>query len=212
VRIGVPLNDSTVPNAVLKCNYEEAPDFAPPIYFSPFVGKEIAAGSSRKWSVDDIAAFVAIRAERKLGSSIADAPTRQSQILFASSAPDGAVNAVMPGATTDNDTGIDCMYETMSTQDLMRVNQLGGLSVNATGYGDLYVSVVSGRRSATAPDGHIDLKPLRLADTQDKAPPGVGARGQNERFRLRFTNGKQPNYWFDLKYAVLYARPVATSR
>src|SRR5947209_184993 len=104
----------------------------------------------------------------------------------------------MPGATTDNDTGIDCMYETMSTQDLMRVNQLGGLSVNATGYGDLYVSVVYGRRSATAPDGHIDLKPLRLADTQDKAPPAVGARGQNEHRRQITAEGakdakSQPN-------------------
>src|SRR5947209_6780375 len=129
VRIGVPLNDSTVPNAVLKCNYEEAPDFAAPIYFSPFVGKEIAAGSSRKWSVDDIAAFAGIRAERKLTNSNLDAATRQSQILFASSAPDGTVNAIMPGTFTDNGAGIDCIYETVSTQDLLRVNQLGGVSV-----------------------------------------------------------------------------------
>ena len=212
VRIGVPLNDSTVPNAVLKCNYEEAPDFAAPIYFSPFVGKEIATGSSRKWSVDDIAAFVGIRAERRLSSSIADAPTRQSQLLFASAGPDGAINAIIPGTFNDNGGGIDCVYETVSTQDLLRVNQLGGISVNATGFGDLNVSVVYGRKSAIAPDGRIDLKPLKLADTQDKAPPGVGARGQNERFRLRFSNGKQPNFWFDLKYAILYARPVATSR
>jgi hypothetical protein len=212
IRVGVPLNDSTVPNAVLKCSYEEAPDFSPPIYFSPFVGKEVAAGSCRKWSVDDVAAYVAVRAERKLGSTITDAATRQSQILFASSAPDGAVNAIVPGTFSDNGAGIDCIYETVSTQDLLRVNQLGGISVNATGYGDLNVSVIFGRKSATAPDGRIDLRPIKLVDTQDKAPPGVGARGQNERFRLRFSNGKQPNYWFDLKYAVLYARPVASSR
>jgi hypothetical protein len=213
IRIGVPLNDSTVPNAVLKCNYEEAgTDFAPPIYFSPFVGKEIAAGSSRKWSIDDIAAFVAIRAERKLGLTVTDALSRQSQILFASSSPDGAVNAIMPGTFNDNGLGIDCIYETVSTQDLLRVNQLGGVGVNATGFGDLNISIVYGRKNATAPDGHIDLKPLRLSDTQDKAPPSVGARGQNERFRLRLTNGKVANSWFDVKYAVLYARPVASSR
>ncbi len=213
IRIGVPLNDSTVPNAVLKCNYEEAAtDFAPPIYFSPFVGKEIAAGSSRKWSVDDIAAFTAIRAERKLGLTITDSLSRQSQILFASSSPDGAVNAIVPGTFNDNGSGIDCIYETVSTQDLLRVNQLGGVGVNATGFGDLNISVVYGRKNATAPDGRIDLKPIRLSDTQDKAPPSVGTRGQNERFRLRLTNGKAPNSWFDVKYAVLYARPVASSR
>ncbi len=212
IRIGVPLNDSTVPNAVLKCNYEEAPDFAPPIYFSPFVGKEIAAGSSRKWSVDDIAAFVAVRAIRQLGTSVSDALTRQSQILFASSAPDGAVNAIMPGTFNDNGTGIDCIYETVSTQDLLRVNQLGGVGVNATGSGDLNISVVYGRKNASSPDGRIDLKPLNLNNTQDKAPPSIGARGQNERFRLRLSNGKAPNSWFDVKYAVLYARPVASSR
>ncbi len=212
IRIGVPLNDSTVPNAVLKCNYEEAPDFAPPIYFSPFVGKEIAAGSSRKWSVDDIAAFVAVRAIRKLGTAVSDALTRQSQILFASSAPDGAVNAIMPGTFNDNGAGIDCIYETVSTQDLLRVNQLGGVGVNATGSGDLNVSVVYGRKNASSPDGRIDLKPLNLNNTQDKAPPSIGARGQNERFRLRLSNGKVPNSWFDVKYAVLYARPVASSR
>jgi hypothetical protein len=212
IRIGVPLNDSTVPNVILKCNYEEAPDFAPPIYFSPFVGKEIAAGSARKWSVDDIAAFMAVRAERKLGLTITDASTRQSQILLASSSPDGAVNAIMPGSYNDNGSGIDCIYETVSTQDLLRVNQLGGVAANATGIGDLNISVVYGRKSATAADGHIDLKPLKLTDTQDKAPPSVGARGQNERFRLRLTNGKVANSWFDVKYAVLYARPVATSR
>src|SRR5437016_4475952 len=212
IRIGVPVNDSTVPNAVLKCNYEEAPDFAPPIYFSPFVGKEIAAGSSRKWSVDDIAALVAVRAERKLGAAISDALSRQSQILFASSAPDGGVNAIIPGTFNDNGSGIDCIYETVSTQDLLRVNQLGGVGVNATGLADLNVSVVYGRKNASSPDGRIDLKPLRLSDTQDKAPPSVGGRGQNERFRLRLSNSKAPNSWFDVKYAVLYARPVATSR
>jgi len=40
----------------------------------------------------------------------------------------------------------------------------------------------------------------------------VGGRGQNERMRPRFSNGKEPGAWFDLKYAVLYARPIAASR
>src|SRR5947207_2332830 len=190
IRIGVPLNDSLVPNAVLKCNYEETTDFSPAIYFSAFIGREIAAGSSRKWSVDDMPAFLAVRTERKLVNpdpttlSSIDPATRQSQILFASSAPDGAVNAIMPGQFHDNGAGIDCIYETVSTQDLMRVNQLGGLSVNATGYGDLSPAAASERKIAQSAGGRIDLTPNRLTDTQDKAPPAVAARRQNERLRL----------------------------
>ncbi len=53
---------------VLKCNYEESPTFASPIYFSPFMGKEIAAGEARKWSIDDMAAYVCKRVERKITS------------------------------------------------------------------------------------------------------------------------------------------------
>jgi hypothetical protein len=77
IRIGVPYAQSTVPNIVLKCNYEELPSFnppsfAPPIHFSPYIGREIAAGSAYKWSIDDIAANVCIRAERTLQFPRAD--------------------------------------------------------------------------------------------------------------------------------------------
>jgi hypothetical protein len=40
----------------------------------------------------------------------------------------------------------------------------------------------------------------------------AGARGQNERFRMRFTNGTQPNAWFALKYCSLFTRPLFTGR
>ena len=71
IRIGVAYGQSTVPNIVLKCNYEELPSwsppsFAPPIHFSPYVGKEIAAGGCYKWSIEDLAANRCIRAERQL--------------------------------------------------------------------------------------------------------------------------------------------------
>ena len=39
-----------------------------------------------------------------------------------------------------------------------------------------------------------------------------GARGQNERFRMRFTNGTAANAWFALKYCSLFTRPLYTGR
>ncbi|HEY6253220.1 MAG TPA: hypothetical protein VI685_24965 [Candidatus Angelobacter sp.] len=225
VRIGVPLDDSTAPNVVLKVNYEESPSFSPPLFFSHFVGKEIASAEARKWSVDDIPAFVCARVERKLASqasgartsmSGADALTRQSQIMFGSSNPDGVVSAIDYGTYSDvgpNGTaGIDSMYEAVAPAELMRVNQLGGVSVNAVGDGDLLVSIILGRQIATDKSNKIDLAPIKLDDSQVKPPRSVGGRGQNERMRPRFSNGKQPGAWFDLKYAVLYARPVANSK
>ncbi|HEY6969618.1 MAG TPA: hypothetical protein VJA94_10465, partial [Candidatus Angelobacter sp.] len=225
VRIGVPLDDSTVPNVVLKVNYEESPSFNPPLFFSHFVGKEISSAEARKWSVDDIAAFVCARVERKLGSqasgartsmSGADALTRQSQIMFGSSNPDGVVSAIDYGTYSDvgpnGVAGIDSVYETVAPAELMRVNQLGGMSVNAVGSGDLLVSIILGRQIAPDKSNKIDLAPIRLDESQVKPPRSVGGRGQNERMRPRFWNGKQPGAWFDLKYAVLYARAIANSK
>ena len=225
VRIGVPLDDSTVPNVVLKVNYEESPSFSPPLFFSHFVGKEISSAESRKWSIDDIPAFVCARVERKLASqasgartsmSGADSLTRQSQIMFGSSNPDGVVSAINYGTYSDvgptGTAGIDCVYEAVAPAELMRVNQLGGVSVNAVGNGDLLVSIILGRQVATDKSNKIDLAPIKLDDSQVKPPKSVGGRGQNERMRPRFSNGKEAGAWFDLKYAVLYARPIAASR
>ncbi len=45
-------------------NYMEG--MSGPIHFSEYAGKEIAMGGARKWSVDDIAGYVAVRCERQL--------------------------------------------------------------------------------------------------------------------------------------------------
>jgi hypothetical protein len=225
IRIGIPLDDSTVPSAVLKVNYEESPTFSPPLFFSHFVGKEISSAEARKWSVDDIAAYVCARVERKLASqasgaratmSGADALTRQSQIMFGSSNPDGVVSAIDYGTYSDTgpngSVGIDSVYEAVAPAELMRVNQLGGMSVNAVGNGDLLVSIILGRQLAPDKSNKIDLVPIRLDDSATRPPKSVGGRGQNERMHPRFSNGKQPGAWFDIKYAVLYARPIAAAR
>jgi hypothetical protein len=222
IRIGVPLSDATVPSHVIKCNYEESEGFEPPIHqitFGDNMGAGIATGFSRKWSIDDIGAYVCTRVERKIvslaagGHSVAsgaDALTRQSQIMFGASTPDGTVNALIPGIFNDNGAGIDCVYETVSIADLMRPQQLGGLSVNAVGFGDLFPSVIIGE--GKDPSGRNEIKLLSMPLDLVKFPKAVGARGIGERLRLRFTNGKQKDFWFDLKYADFRTRAIAQSR
>lgn len=222
IRIGVPLGDATFPSHVLKCNYEESEGFDPPVHqisFGDNMGAGVATAFARKWSIDDIGAYVCARVERKIpglaagghsASSGADALTRQSQIMFGASAPDGTVNAVIPGVFNDNGAGIDCVYETASVADLMRPQQLGGLSVNAIGNGDLYPSVIIGE--GKDPSGKNEIKLLSMPLDLVKFPKGIGARGTGERLRLRFTNGKQKDFWFDLKFVDFRTRVVAQSR
>jgi len=190
-----------------------------PIHFSQYAGREVAMGAARKWSLDDIAGSVAVRCERQLPADASPfAALRQSQILIGSSAPDGTVQMVATGIYNDNGSGIACQYETTSTQDLMDVSMLGGVSINALGQGSMSVSVMVARTyagSEQTPAGNgtseIKLAPFALTPENWKGYDG-GARGQNERFRMRFTNGTMANAWFALKYCSLFTRPLYTGR
>lgn len=238
IRVGVPYGQSTVPSIVLKCNYEELPawsppSFAPPIHFSPYIGKEIAAGGCYKWSIDDISANLAIRAERQLVNPPAtlDLATTQSQILYASSNEDGAVSAIIPDMYDDNGVGIDSQIETVCpviingngkvTKSLMGPNRLGGVQLNIDGYGQGGVFVLALRAKDTKQGGpplvgqsqanvgaEIRLKKPWIAGI----PYSCGGTMTNERMRLRVTNDKQPGVWFDLKFACLFAQPVTSAR
>jgi hypothetical protein len=224
IRVGVPYGRTTVPNMVLKCNFEESPEFTEPIHFSPYIGKEIATGASYKWSIDDIQANLAVRIERELVNPPAfmDLATTQSQILYASSNPDGAVCAVVPFLFNDNDIGIDSAYETAAPAKLMIQNKLGGVQANIDGDGDILIEVLAMRASDPKEGGVIpppgrpqaSLGAVIPMKTKCKAgiPYSCGARGQNERFRLRVSNGKQKDVWFDLKWAAIYAQPIASAR
>lgn len=234
IRIGVPFGQSTVPNIVLKLNYEELPSwsppsFAPPIHFSQISGKEIAGGECYKWSVDEIEANLAIRAERTLANppKTMDLPTIQSQILYASSNADGQVSAIIPGVYDDNGSGIDSVYETVCPQDapkggnLMRPNQLRGVQANIAGYGQGSIEVLALRAKDPKQGGTplvgtskanvgsvLKLKKPWIAGI----PYSCGGNMTNERMRLRISNNKQPGVWFDLQWACIYANPVSGAR
>jgi hypothetical protein len=213
IRIGVPMGDATVPNQTLTMNYMEG--LAGPIHFSQYTDREVAMGGTRKWSLDDIAGSVAVRCERSLAQNASPFPAlRQSQVLIGSSSPDGTVQMVATGVYNDNGSGIDCQYETTCTQDLMAVSMLGGVSINALGEGSMSVSVMVARgyKDSPQPSGReIMLPPFALTPENWKGYSG-GARGQNERFRLRFTNGTAANAWFALKYCNLFTRPLFSGR
>jgi hypothetical protein len=47
---------------------------------------------------------------------------------------------------------------------------------------------------------------------QAGVPYACGGRLTNERLRLRFSNNKKVDVWGDLKWACIYATPVASAR
>jgi hypothetical protein len=236
IRIGVPYGQATVPSIVLKCNYEELPDtevtdgsWERPIIFSRIAGHEIASGSCYKWSIDDIAANLGIRAERVLLNPppLLDNATIQSQFLYASSNPDGAVSAIIPYQFDDNGVGIDWQIETACPQDmpqggnLMRPNSLGGVQLNIDGYGQGSVEILALRAKdpkqggPPIPGGPLGKGAGKVIPLKKPwiggVPYSCGAKGQNERFRLRVTNNKRPGVWGDLKFAAIYARPISSA-
>jgi hypothetical protein len=213
IRIGIPVGNATAPNQTLTMNYMEG--LSGPIHFSQYAGREVAMGAARKWSLDDIAGSVAVRCERQLPANASPfGALRQSQVLIGSSAPDGTVQMIATGIYNDNGSGIECQYETTSTQDLMEVSMLGGVSINALGEGSMTVSVMVARNSTDSPqpaNSEVKLAPFPLTPQNWKGYDG-GARGQNERFRMRFTNESMANSWFALKYCSLFTRPLFTGR
>jgi hypothetical protein len=214
IRIGIPVGSATVPNQTLTMNYMEG--MSGPIHFSQYAGREVAMGAARKWSLDDVAGSVAVRCERQLdGNASPFGALRQSQVLIASSSPDGTVQMIATGVYNDNGSGITCQYETTSTQDLMDISMLGGVTINALGQGSMTVSVMVARSPAdsqnTGGSAEIKLAPFPLTPENWRGYDG-GARGQNERFRMRFTNGAIANAWFALKYCSLFTRPLYTGR
>jgi uncharacterized protein YdaU (DUF1376 family) len=217
IRIGVPIGNATTPNKTLTMNYMEG--LSGPIHFSQYAGREVAMGAARKWSLDDIAGLVAVRCERELRENASPfGALRQSQVLIGSSSPDGTVQMIATGIYNDNGAGIACQYETTSTQDLMDVSMLGGVSINALGQGSMTVSVMVARTyedsqqsSSSNGTNEIKLAPFPLTPENWGGYDG-GARGQNERFRMRFTNGAIANAWFALKYCSLFTRPLFSGR
>ena len=228
VRMGFPVGNSTVPNVVLTLNYEEG--WNNPLLFSRYSGKEITIEQCRKYSVDNIQAYLGLRAYRTIPGAVIpnegpvsieeqSAQEAISQFLFASSGPDGTVQAVKPGIYNDNGAGIDCQYESVAAQQMMTLCKLQGLNMNARGNGSLFVSFIAGARRITdwqdgtpQPNWLVTLKPIQLELNPSKGISRNTPSRVSERWRVRYTNGAIADAWFSMKYSCVFISPMFQAR
>ena len=224
VRVQVPTDNSAVPNEEIALSYLEG--WQDPIHYSPVSGKEASMDAARRYSFNDVAAFVCLRMERAIpnvpdfidGPAFVPRTDRSfyvSQLLYGSSAADGTVQARTPGVFHDNGAGIDWQYECVSVGEMQAVSKIEGINLNAQGNGTLYISFLAGRDMVTGPNQRgneircrpVDLTPDQKMGISKKVPPKL-----NEYWRPRFTNGKQPDSWFSLKSAMVYNIPWSVGR
>lgn len=232
VRILVPTGASATPNAEYCLSYIEG--WKNPIHFSTYSGKEISMDAARRWSFNmSTSAFICARISRTLppgGNAFLDGPTFETlpdssfgltQLLYASSSPDGTVNARTPGVFSDNGGYIDYQYETMSTGMMQAVCKPEGFNLNAAGGGTLLASFIASREQVTDEGGEqkliqqdeelpcdpIVLSPKQVAGITRKVPPSI-----NEFWRVRFTGNKQPGDFVSLKAMTVYVIPFTVGR
>jgi hypothetical protein len=228
VHILVPVGNSTVPNQEIVLNYLEG--WAQPVHFSTFSAKEIAVADVRKFSINDVQSFVCDRIERLLplqepfpmgqvGIPFLDSSYFTSQFVYGSSAADGTVQAVTPGTFNDNGAGIDCIYETVSPLTTMSLSKIEGFTLNARGNGTLYPYFLAGRTMVTDQNQlgpvHgtiIPCRPIQLDVMENEGLSRMVPSKINERWRMRFTNGKVADAWFALKWLAIYSIPMYQAR
>jgi hypothetical protein len=231
VRVLVPTGNSSVPNKEFSLSYIEG--WNNPIHFSTFSGKEISMDAARRWSQNDVSAFICARLQRQLpsgGNTFIDGPTfntlpdssiQLTQLLYASSNYDGTVQARTPGIFSDNGQYIDYQYETMSSGMMQAVCKPEGFNLNACGGGTLIAAFIASRAEVTDNGGEVTLEqvldeivaepipltPTQLAGITRKVPPSI-----NEFWRVRFRGNRQPGDWVSLKAMTVYVIPLTAGR
>ena len=202
IYIGVPMGHSTIPDKVFVMDYDDA-DFSRNF-------------SNVRWSEDTIAAHDAIRTERALPAAN-DANENItgyqpiSQFVFASAAPDGAINMCddPPGQPEDmrhddNGAGIEAIYHTAFDGPRGAHDwRLGQVDVTVRGAGSLHVEA----RKIYGVEGlhlrAIELEALPLTyERKPKATATISTK--SPRWGLRITNENEPGAWFDLSQASLW--------
>lgn len=228
VSINVPTGNSMVPDQRVLLNYEEG--WQNPIHFSTYSGKEISTDSCRKYSIDDLSAFVGARIQRAIpspptfpqgdiGVTLTASSFFVSQLVFGSAGFDGTVQAVTLGIFSDNGTGIDWQYETVCPEQTMALGRIEGFVGNMRGAGTIFPSFLAARdmvfdqgESGPIRSKEIPCKPVDLNLEQGIGITRKVVKKYNERWRMRFTNGKQPGAWASLKYLAIYTIPMFAGR
>lgn len=224
VRIQAPVGNSMVPNKEFCLSYLEG--WLNPIHFSTFAQKEISQEASRRWSFNDVSAYICKRIYRTVpnppplplsadGLSQTTSDFYVSQLAYTSTDESGTVNARTPGRFNDNGAGIDWVYETTSTQAMQKPCKPEGVVTSCVGNGPINVSFLAGRLSMTDNSGPKRVLRCQPMDLDPKGPVDYTRkpdRATDEYWRVRYDNGKQPDVWASLKKAAVYIIPVKMAR
>lgn len=224
VRIQAPVGQSMVPNKEFCLSYLEG--WLNPIHFTTYTQKEVTQEASRRWSFNDVSAYICKRIYRTVpnppplplgpdGVSQTTSDFYISQLAYTTTDQSGVINARTPGRFDDNGTGIDWVYETVSTQAMQKVCKPEGVSTSCNGYGPINVTFLAGRRLATdysAPRKKLSCVPIVLSPDGPVDYTSKPDRAQSDYWRVRYDNGKQPGVWCSLKKATIYVIVVRTAR
>lgn len=205
--VSVPYGQSTVNNGCFTLNY--ARGLGDPVHYSSFSGKEVAP-PERKWSYDDYGAFQVYRMQRPIVSLNPSQPLdpriAQSQLMFASSDNDGAVNSEVPDVYDDNGVAINWYYEIGQHRAITGMQTFAGCSLNMTGGGKITVRGVPFSGQPFPPKGQIiDM------DTDPRGWYRRFFRQMGRQFGLRLDNNQTPGAWAEIVEGTLFMHPAFPS-
>jgi len=197
-----------------------------PIHFSTYAQREVSQEASRRWSFNDVSAYICRRIYRTVSIHeplplAPDGTTQKtsdfyiSQLAYTSTIADGLVNARTPGRYDDNGGGIDWKYCTISAQAMQKPSKPEGVITSAIGNGPINPTFIPGRQRVDGP-GYpqnalrclpMDLTPDGQVDYTRKPERRLG-----EYWKVLYDNGKQPGVWGSIKKIMVYVIPVKAAR
>lgn len=224
VRIQAPIGNSKVPNMEFCLSYMEG--WQDPLHFSTYSQKEIVQEAARRWSFNDVSAYICKRIYRTIPNPpplpLGDTGVQQtgsdfyiSQLAYTTCDQSGIINARTPGRYDDNGTGIDWVYETTSAQAMQKPSKPEGLVTSAVGQGAINVTFIAGRRRMNDSSGAkriLRCAPIPLLPNGNVDFTSKPDRAIDEYWRVRYDNGKQPGVWASLKKATIYVIPTRQAR
>lgn len=224
VRIQVPVGQSLIPNKELCLSYIEG--WQNPVHFSTFSQKEISQEAARRWSVNDVSAFICKRIYRTvpnppplpLGPTGIDQLGSDfyiSQLSYTTTDPSGIVNARTPGRFDDNGAGINCQYMTQSASDMQKQCKAEGVTTSIVGFGPVNVSFLAGRQALTGNNAEkkiLPCTPMILSPDDEDDFTRKPDRRVGTYWKILYDNGSQPGVWFSIKKATAYIIPVRAAR
>jgi hypothetical protein len=224
VRLQVPTGQSTVPNQEFCLSYLEG--WLNPIHFSTFSQREISQEAARRWSFNDVSAYICKRIYRTVpnppplplgpdGTSQTGSDFYVSQLAYAANDQSGLINARTPGRYNDNGAGIDCKYMTQSAADMQKQCKPEGVTISIVGQGAVNVSFLAGRQTLTANKADTKIlrcTPMQLTPNDEDDFTRRPDRRISTYWKVLLDNGAQPDVWFSVKKAIVYVIPVRQAR